>query len=66
MAICYFDEYRCIDNEWLFERRRERHWYSADVLERPQAVGFNSWHPESPPTLPDLFPTWAAFWSEPG
>ena len=66
MAICYFDQYRCVEGEWLFERRRERHWYSADILERPQAVGFNSWHQDSPPTLPDLFPTWATFWSEHG
>src|ERR1700682_4046638 len=27
MAICYFDDYRRVDGEWLFARRREKHWY---------------------------------------
>ena len=39
MAIRYDDEYRRVDGEWLFSRRRERHWYAADLLERPQQVG---------------------------
>ena len=62
MAICYFDEYRRIDGEWLFERRLELHWYAADVNERPQAVGFDSWHGELA-RLPEDFPTWKEFWS---
>jgi SnoaL-like domain len=64
MAICYFDDYRRIDGEWLFARRRERHWYAADISEHPQAVGFDSWHDGVPPSLPDAFPTWDAFWSD--
>ena len=44
MAIRYDDEYRRVDGEWLFSRRRERHWYAADLLERPQQVDFDSWH----------------------
>ena len=63
MAICYFDEYRRVDGEWLFARRRERHWYAADVLERPQAVAFDSWHHGEAPGLPAAFATWASFWS---
>ena len=63
MAICYFDDYRRVDGDWLFERRRERHWYAADVNERPQAVGFDSWHGDDPPALPDAFPTWTSFWT---
>lgn len=63
MAICYFDEYRRHDGEWLFSRRREEHWYAADINEHPQAVGFDSWHDDAPPRLPQQFPTWAAFWS---
>lgn len=62
MAICYFDDYRRVDGEWLFMRRHERHWYAADINEHPQAVGFDSWHNGSPPALPDAFPTWERFW----
>ena len=32
MAIRYDDGYRRVDGEWLFARRRERHWYAADLL----------------------------------
>jgi SnoaL-like domain len=63
MGICYFDEYRRVDGEWLFSRRREKHWYAADINEHPQSVGFDSWHAETPP-LPDAFDTWAPFWAE--
>jgi hypothetical protein len=62
MAICYLDDYRRVDGAWLFARRREKHWYAADINEHPQAVGFDSWHGESPP-LPEAFPTWPRFWS---
>jgi hypothetical protein len=62
MAICYFDDYNRVDGEWLFRRRREKHWYAADVLERPQAVGFDSWGSGAPPALPQDFPTWDPFW----
>jgi len=63
MGICYFDDYRRVDGEWFFARRNEKHWYAADVNERPQAVDFDSWHtsPGQPP-LPRAFPTWAPFW----
>jgi hypothetical protein len=61
MAICYFDDYRRVSGEWLFERRRERHWYAADVNEAPQAAGFHAWGSE--PGLPQEFPSWAAFWN---
>ena len=62
MAICYFDQYRRVDGQWLFERRNERHWYAADQLERPQSVDFGSWSGAPRPTLPDAFPAWASFW----
>jgi hypothetical protein len=64
MAICYFDQYRRVDGEWLFARRTERHWYAADIAEHPQAVGFDSWHNGSAPNLPDAFPTWEPFWRQ--
>jgi len=64
MAICYFDDYRRVDDEWLFARRRERHWYAVDVNDHPQLVDFDSWRMTAPPALPDLFPTWAPFWAD--
>jgi hypothetical protein len=65
MGICYFDDYRKVDGDWYFARRNEQHWYAADVLERPQAVDFDSWHTSGGPApLPHRFPTWASFWSD--
>jgi hypothetical protein len=66
MAICYFDDYVRHDGQWFFARRRERHWYAADVLERP-APPFHSWPGHDvPPSLPEAFPTWAPFWERIG
>jgi hypothetical protein len=65
MAICYDDHYRRVGDEWLFQRRRERHWYAADIAEHPQAVGFDSWHAGQRPALPDAFPSWTRFWADP-
>ena len=62
MAICYFDDYVRKEGQWFFARRREKHWYVADVVERPKAP-FNSWQGQSPdPSLPGDFATWAPFW----
>lgn len=62
MAICYSDEYARIDGEWFFSRRRERHWYAADVTRTPQSAGFAEWGGSSP-VLPQEFPSWAPFWN---
>ncbi len=62
MAICYFDEYARVDGEWFFSRRRERHWYAADVTHTPQSAGFAGWAGSSQPELPAEFPSWAPFW----
>lgn len=64
MAICYFDDYARRDGEWFFVRRRERHWYSVDVLERPRPP-FQLWetHSGAAPRLPAAFPTWEGFWA---
>jgi hypothetical protein len=64
MALCYFDEYARRDGGWFFVRRRERHWYVNDVLERP-AAPFQDWPGHDQPAhLPQAFPTWERFWSE--
>ena len=63
MAICYFDDYVRQDGQWFFARRRERHWYAADVEGRPRAP-FHDWPGHDvPPKLPQAFPSWARFWS---
>jgi hypothetical protein len=64
MAICYFDEYERRAGHWYFVRRRERHWYSSDVLERPGQPVFQNWDawPDAQPELPHAFPTWNSFW----
>jgi hypothetical protein len=64
MAICYFDEYARRDGRWYFVRRKERHWYSTDVLERPGQPVFQNWDawPDAQPELPHAFATWKEFW----
>jgi hypothetical protein len=53
-----------VDGEWYFSRRREQHWYAADVTERPQQVGFEGWEGAGRPALPGAFPSWGPFWKE--
>ncbi len=65
MAIRYDDLYRRVGGDWLFVRRREHHWYAADVNERPQAVEFDSWgSSRRRPALPALEPSWTRFWGQ--
>jgi hypothetical protein len=63
MAIAYFDTYERRGGEWLFVRRREKHWYAADWQERPTAP-FTGWpaHGDAP-RLPQDFESWNAFWA---
>jgi hypothetical protein len=49
----------------MFARRRERHWYKADVTERPPQVDFDSWSvTPAAPGLPHLDPSWSDFWRD--
>jgi hypothetical protein len=67
MAICYFDEYARVEGEWFFSRRRERHWYAADVTRTPQSAGFAGWTGSAAPALPGEFGSWTRFWDgDPG
>lgn len=65
MAIIYFDRYARRDGRWYFERRREKHWYAADHLQRP-CPPFQLWdaHAHERPSLPGDFPSWQRFWQE--
>ena len=68
MGICYFDTYERRDGEWFFVRRKERHWYAAEEMDRPRGPNFSNWPGQEipDPTLPAAFPTWAGYWDEAG
>ncbi len=68
MAICYFDTYERRGGQWCFVRRKERHWYAADVLARPSGPDFSQWpgRDTPPSTLPGDFPAWKNFWRRTG
>ena len=63
MAIRYDDEYRKVDGQWLFARRREHHWYAADVTDRPQRAAFDGWDTSGSPDLPGQDASWSTFWA---
>lgn len=67
MAICYFDTYVRQDGHWYFQSRKEQHWYSSDVLERPGEPQFQNWarfdKQRHQPSLPQSFPHWTDYWS---
>jgi hypothetical protein len=63
VPIAYFDEYERRDGKWYFVRRREKHWYSADHLDRPSAP-FHRWPEDGSARLPGDFPSWCSFWAE--
>lgn len=62
MAIRYDDTYRKVDGQWYFSRRKERHWYAADITRLPQSVGFEGWSVAGRPNLPKS-ETWNRFWA---
>ena len=64
MTICYFDTYERRDGKWYFARRQEKHWYSSDIIARPEGPNFQRWDrsAQHKPTLPHDFPTWKPFW----
>lgn len=67
-AIQYRDLYARRDGAWLFERRDHLLWYGVETAERPLAQPPADWprHPVGRGTLPEAWPSWAAFWKERG
>lgn len=61
MAVAYFDEYARRGDDWYFVRRREKHWYSVDVLDRP-APPFHRWPDGGAERLPGDLTGWRDFW----
>ena len=63
MAIRYDDVYRKVDGRWYFSRRKERHWYAADITQPPQSIGFAGWPMAGRPNLPRS-QAWNDFWAD--
>ena len=57
------DRFIVLDGPWYFARRRERHWYSADLLERPQEARFFREQMFGEPVLPGEWASWREFWA---
>jgi hypothetical protein len=65
-TIQYWDRYARIDGEWCFVERKFHRWYIVDALSRPgHGAGVNATgDPLFSRQLPDVYPTWGAFWAE--
>jgi hypothetical protein len=65
-AIQYRDTYERRDGTWYITRREHLLWYGADVLERPLGLPPANWpeHHTGKGELPEVWPSWGAFWSE--
>ena len=64
-AILYRDTYERRDGRWYFVRRRHELWYGAEVGVNPLGLEPANWpeHHDGRGTVPEVFPTWEAFWS---
>jgi hypothetical protein len=66
-TIQYWDRYERFDGAWCFVERTFHRWYLVDALERPaHGAGLNADDPLFSRQLPEVYPTWDAFWSESG
>ncbi|MGD9701059.1 MAG: nuclear transport factor 2 family protein [Acidimicrobiia bacterium] len=63
-TIQYWDDYARENGEWCFTRRRLHRWYLVDALSRPApGAGVNDFGDRiRERLLPDVQPSWAAFW----
>jgi ketosteroid isomerase-like protein len=66
-AILYRDTYERRAGTWYFVRRRHDLWYGVEVPTNPLRLAPANWPASSvgSGTVPGLFPSWQAFWSEP-
>jgi hypothetical protein len=62
-VIQYWDQYRRVEGEWFFERRKFHRWYIVDALTRPSHGAGVDGERLSTTQLPEAFPTWHAFWA---
>lgn len=67
-AIVYFDDYRRVDGQWRFVRRRHELFYGAPVGTDPLGLEPARW-PERAVglgTRPQAWASWSRFWSDAG
>lgn len=67
VIICYSDVYERRNGSWYFGYRKEEHWYSNDVLQRPGEPDFDQWPDEVAlpgPSLPRVAGPWSEFWAK--
>jgi ketosteroid isomerase-like protein len=64
-AIQYRDDYERRAGHWYFARRKHLLWYGRDVGQSPLGLPPANWPDNSTGTgeLPQIWPTWRAFWS---
>lgn len=67
-AIHYEDRYERRNEGWLFVRRVHRLWYGVETAERPLDQEPANWPKRHAGrgTLPEVWPSWFAFWKETG
>jgi hypothetical protein len=68
MPMNYRDSYVRRDGCWLFQSRRVEAFYAADVTKSPTEAPGRFHFPGNPlvheASLPERWPSWAAFWGE--
>ena len=66
MTMLYWDDYERIEGRWHFRRRLPCYWYASDLNAPPVGEQKMRWPGREPydGAFHDLFPSWAAFWSE--